>query len=135
MKKLDTKKKQILAVNRQTHEEVRRNRDSVNRTVVNSSLQDSTGNYANDKDLRSNRELEKQDVRYSNSIATRLLPENLINIPAFDAEELLENSSKKQICDDRSRDETLEEKDVMSMTDEELEEFEEENNRRLNHVL
>lgn len=135
MKKLDTKKKQILAVNRQTHEEVRRNRDSVNRTVVNSSLQDSTGNYANDKDLRSNRELEKQDVRYSNSIATRLLPENLINIPAFDTEELIENSSKKQICDDRSRDETLEEKDVMSMTDEELEEFEEENNRRLNHIL
>lgn len=135
MKKLDSKKKQILAVNRQTHEEVRRNRDSVNRTVVNSALQDSTGNYANDKDLRSNRELEKQDVRYSNSIATRLLPENLINIPAFDTEELIENSSKKQICDDRSRDETLEEKDVMSMTDEELEEFEEENNRRLNHIL
>lgn len=135
MKKLDTKKKQILAVNRQTHEEVRRNRDSVNRTVVNSSLQDSTSNYANDKDLRSNRELEKQDVRYSNSIATRLLPENLINIPAFDTEELLGNSSKKQICDDRSRDEMLEEKDVMNMTDEELEEFEEENNRRLNHVL
>ena len=62
-------------------------------------------------------------------------PENLINIPAFDAEKLIENSSKKQICDDRSRDETLEEKDVMNMTDEELEEFEEENNRRLNHVL
>lgn len=135
MKKLDSKKKQILAVNRQTHEEVRRNRDSVNRTVVNSALQNSTGNYANDKDLRSNRELEKQDVRYSNSIATRLLPENLINIPAFDAEELLGNSSKNQICNDRSRDETLEEKDVMNMTDEELEEFEEENNRRLNHVL
>ena len=135
MRKLDSIKKQMLSVNKVTHDEVRRNRDSANRSIINAAIQNSTGNYANTKDMRISREMEKQDVRYNNSIATRFLPENLINIPAFDTEELLENSSKEQISDDRSRDETLEEKDVMSMTDEELEEFEEENNRRLNHVL
>lgn len=135
MRKLDSIKKQMLSVNKVTHEEIRRNRDSANRSIINVAIQNSTGNYATTKDMRINREMEKQDVRYSNSIATRLLPENLINIPAFDAEEFLENSTREQISDDRCKDETLEEKDVMSMTDEELEEFEEENNRRLNHVL
>ena len=144
MKKLDAKRNQILAVNRQTHEEVRRNRNSANRAVVNGAVQRSTGNYANTKDMRENRELEKQNVRYSNSIASRLLPENCIDIAACDISDYIEETSKEKVLSDTAVKEEksiadsdpldLSSEDIMNMTDEELEKYEEQVNWRLNHI-
>ena len=144
MKKLDAKRNQILAVNRQTHEEVRRNRNSANRAVVNGAVQRSTGNYANTKDMRENRELEKQSVRYSNSIASRLLPENCIDIATCDISDYIEETSKEKALSDTAVKEEksiadsdpldLSSEDIMNMTDEELEKYEEQVNWRLNHI-
>ena len=128
MKKLDSLKKQILSVNKVTHEEVRRNRGSANRTVVKAAIQASTGNYANSKDMRINRESEKQDVRYSNSITSRILPEENIDISQANAANVPVTTSQA-IPDIKAG------KNVMDMTDEELEEYEEQVNRRLNHIL
>lgn len=163
MKKLDAKRNQILAANRKTHDEVRRNRNSANRAVANGAVQRSTGNYANTKDMRTNRELEKQNVRYSNSIATRLLPENCIDIASCSVSDYIENNaketslpestSKEEVLSDNNATEEMQSdvttkeetsankdpsavrsKDVMNMTDEELAEYEEQVNWRLNHI-
>ena len=135
MKKLDSLKKQILSVNKVTHEEVRRNRGSANRTVVKAAIQTSTGNYANSKDMRINRESEKQDARYSNSITSRILPEENIDISYADVADYIENTANLPDTTSQSLPDIKTEKNVMDMTDEELEEYEEKVNRRLNHIL
>lgn len=135
MKKLDSLKKQILSVNKVTHEEVRRNRGSANRTVVKTAIQTSTRNYANAKDMRINRESEKQDVRYSNSITSRILPEENIDISHADVADYVENTANLPVTTSQAIPDIKAEKNVMDMTDEELEEYEEQVNRRLNHIL
>ena len=129
MKKLDEKKKQIYAVSKHLHEEVRRNRNSANRSVVNEAISSSTGNYANTKNMRKNRENEKQTIRYDNSIATRLFPEEQIDVTET---EVIDYMDTLDIPDESKTN--LPEIDIMNMTSEELEELEESSDRRLNHV-
>ena len=76
MRNLDLKNKKILNGALIDNEKIRRSRDSANKAIIDNAVDSRTSIKANDKDLRENREIAKQDYRYDNSVASRFGLEN-----------------------------------------------------------
>lgn len=76
MRNLDLKNKKILNGALIDNAKIRRSRDSANKAIIDNAVDSRHSIKANDKNLRENREIAKQDYRYNNSIASRLGLEN-----------------------------------------------------------
>ena len=72
MRNLDLKNKQILNHALIDTAKIRRARDSANQVIIDNAVENRIINKSNDKNIRENREIAKQDYRYDNNIASRL---------------------------------------------------------------
>ena len=119
MRNLDLKNKQILNKALIDTAKIRRSRDSANKAIIDTAILNRGDIIPNDKNLRENREIAKQNYRYDNSIATRLNIDEKLPVK----EERIESSiNSTELIGNRNYDD---------MSDEEKKEYE----RQLNDLV
>ena len=112
MRNLDLKNKQILNKALIDTAKIRRSRDSANKAIIDTAILNRGDIIPNDKNLRENREIAKQNYRYDNSIATRLNIDEKLPVK----EERIESSiNSTELIGNRNYDD---------MSDEEKKEYE-----------
>ena len=112
MRNLDLKNKHILNKALIDTAKIRRSRDSANKAIIDTAILNRGDIIPNDKNLRENREIAKQNYRYDNSIVTRLNIEEKLPVK----EERIESSiNSTELIGNRNYDD---------MSDEEKKEYE-----------